>query len=325
MLAWQFASPSGRLQEFVARQGGANALLHDGAKVTQNLEIKLSFSTAQGTRDYACLLSYAAEDTLIFVEESGLVAEPQKTTVSAYFPIPKTKHHETSLQNHIVNQRKTDNAILDLLRSITVYQFHDTSYNSRIRGKWSASDNRQLKEDGANLAAFLLRLKTDHFDRYRIIVDTIRLIAPFFNDFELEEEHGSILLRWSERETDQVFNASQASDGLLRAMALVALLAQPPEDLPGILIIDEPELGLHPFGISVITGMIHNAARHAQVIVSTQSVPFIDDFEPEDIIVLERFGRESTCKRLDSKSLEMWTDEYSLSELWQKNVLGGRP
>jgi predicted ATPase len=156
-------------------------------------------------------------------------------------------------------------------------------------------------------------------------VDTIRLVLPFFATFELYPESGSVLLRWREIATDQVFNVSQASDGMLRAMALIALLQQPERDLPDMLILDEPELGLHPHAIEVLASLVQSASKHVQVIVATQSVSLIDRFEPDDIVVVDRSKRETSLKRLSSSKLREWLESYTLSELWEKNVVGGRP
>ena len=134
-----------------------------------------------------------------------------------------------------------------------------------------------------------------------------------------------MLLQWREKGSDLVFNPDQASDGTLRAMALVTLLLQPYDSLPDVLILDEPELGLHPYAINIIGSLINSVANHCQVILATQSPLLVDCFEPEDIIVVERNERESSFKRLVEADLEDWLEEYSLSELWNKNVLGGRP
>jgi predicted ATPase len=108
-------------------------------------------------------------------------------------------------------------------------------------------------------------------------------------------------------------------------MALIALLQQPERDLPDVLILDEPELGLHPYAIEVLASLIHSASRHVQVVVATQSVSLIDRFEAEDIVVTNRSDRETSLKRLSSGELAEWLETYTLSELWEKNVLGGRP
>ncbi len=156
-------------------------------------------------------------------------------------------------------------------------------------------------------------------------MDTIRSILPFFADFELEPDRGRLLLQWRERNSDLVFGASQAADGMVRVMALVALLQQPEKDLPAVLILDEPELGLHPCAIEMIAGLLRSASLHTQVILATQSVSLIDRFEPENVVVTERSGRESTFQRLSASALDAWLDQYTLSELWEKNVIGGRP
>lgn len=205
------------------------------------------------------------------------------------------------------------------------HQFHNTSSTARIRGKWSKEDNRYLKEDAANIAPFLLRLKENESKRYFRIVETIRLILPFFADFELDVDDNSILLKWRERNCDRIFDASQAADGMLRAIALVTLLLQPERNLPDVLLLDEPELGLHPYAINVVGGLIRSVSTKTQVVVATQSMPLIDCFEPNDIVVVNRKDRESSFQRLDEKTLEDWLQEYSLSELWEKNVIGGRP
>jgi predicted ATPase len=122
-----------------------------------------------------------------------------------------------------------------------------------------------------------------------------------------------------------VFDVSQASDGMLRVMALVALLQQPELDLPSVLILDEPELGLHPYAIEILASLIQSASKHVQVIIATQSVSLIDRFEADDIVVTSRTGRETTFRRLSTIELKEWLESYTVSELWEKNVVGGRP
>jgi predicted ATPase len=319
MLSWALVPP-GQLQFHVEALGGASKLLHDGASVTTQIEATLSLVTDAGTNKYGFRLSHAAGDTLLFTDEWFLY-EPHGKHYSS--PRHLGAGHRESLL--IGREGRTANVILSMLRKIVVHQFHNTSLTARIRNKWNVSDNRWLKEDGGNLAAFLLRLQRDQPAYYKRIEDTIRLILPFFASFELYPEFETVLLRWREIGSDQVFDVSQASDGMLRAMALVALLQQPEVDLPAVLILDEPELGLHPYGIEVLASLIRSASKHVQVIIATQSVSLIDQFEPDDIVVANRTGRETSFKRLSSAELRDWLDSYTLSELWEKNVVGGRP
>jgi len=310
MLSWALVPP-GQLQEYVARQGGASVLLHDGASVTTQIEAVLSLATDRGRNEYGFQLSHAAADTLLFTDEwfryqpHGAHRRPSKLGAG---------HRESQL----IGRPGTATAILGMLRRIIVHQFHNTSQTARIRGRWDVADNRWLKEDGANLAPFLYRLQNEHRAHYTRIEDTIRLILPFFSTFELYPEFSSLLLRWREIGSDQVFNVSQASDGMLRAMGLVALLQQPEWDLPAMLILDEPELGLHPYAIEVLAGLIRSASKHVQVIIATQSVSLIDRFDPDDIVVANRTRRETLLKRLSSAELTEWLETYTLSELWEK-------
>jgi len=310
----------------VAETGGANALLHDGARRTPQIEASLTVETDAGKNEYEFRLFYAARDTLVFADER-YIFRPTGSESKAMTPrILGAGHLEPKLiEAAETGGSQTPKTILALLRRMVVYQFHDTSPNSQIRSKWDVEEGRWLKSDARNLAPFLYRLRKAQPHYYRRIVDTTRMVLPFFADYEFEPEYSKLLLKWTERGSDQVFNASQAADGMLRVMALIALLMQPESDLPDVILLDEPELGLHPYAIEVLAGLIQSASKHVQVIVATQSVSLIDRFGPEDIVVVDRKGRESTFIRQSAPELSEWLANYSLSELWEKNVLGGRP
>ena len=287
------------------------------------IEAKLTIQSDPGENQYSFRLVFAAGDTLIFADESYRFSRRGYRSPSRW--ISTGAGHRGSALIESAVQDQTARVIRDILQRIIVYQFHNTADNARIRGKWAINDNRYLKEDAGNIAPFLFRLWRQESWHYRRIVDTVRLILPFFSDFELVNDYGHMLLAWREQGSDQVFDASQASDGMLRVIALVTLLLQPEETLPDVLILDEPELGLHPYAITLVGGLIGAASKKIQVVVATQSTALVDCFDPEDIVVVERDGRQSVFGRLDSEGLSEWLDDYSLSELWEKNVLGGQP
>lgn len=221
-----------------------------------------------------------------------------------------------------------------ILSSCQVFQFSDTSSESHIRNNVYIGNDKSLYSDGGNLAAYLYTLKNSNNYKkyYERIVKRIRLVIPQFSDFSLEpstiSDRKNILLDWKEKNHQEyVFGPHQLSDGSLRFMALTTLLLQPPEKLPKIIIIDEPELGLHPTALSVLAGMIRTASQHSQVLIATQSTRLVDEFNCEDIIVAEWDTKENSSKfkRLDKEQLGEWLENYSLSELWEKNVLGGQP
>lgn len=322
MLNWMMPPPGG-LQLYISRAGGANALLHDGAAVTPQIASQLSFETDRGVNDYRFRLFHAAGDTLVFADEAFRFI-PHGTNNRTWIELG-AGHREAHIIERADQGDPTARFIHTLLRRCIVYQFHNTSETARVRQRWSVDDNRLLKDDAANLAPVLLRLRNDYPRHYTRIVATIRQIVPFFADFELEPDGGTVLLQWREQGSDMIFGAHQASDGMLRLIALITLLLQPTERLPGLIILDEPELGLHPYAISVVAGLLKSAARSAQVVVATQSMTLIDYFEPEDLIVVDRPGRASRFRRLDQAQLASWLEDYSLSELWEKNVIGGRP
>jgi predicted ATPase len=218
--------------------------------------------------------------------------------------------------------------IVDLLEGCRVYHFHDTSGDAPVKQFTSTADNLVLRNDAGNLAAVLLNLKDSERRAeqatYSRIVGTIRQVAPFFRDFVLKPEaNDRIRLRWRQQDSDAVFSANQMSDGTLRFVCLATLLLQP--DLPALVVLDEPELGLNPFAIVQLAGLLRQASSRSQVLIATQSVTLMNQFEIGDLIVVERRKGASEFTRRDPAEFDEWREEYSLGELWEKNLIGGRP
>ena len=214
------------------------------------------------------------------------------------------------------------------LKRWRVYHFHDTGPYSPMKGRPKVDDNRLLRADGSNLAAFLYLLQERYHDSYDLIRRTIQLVAPFFEDFRLAPRAlnpDTIRLEWRHKSSDMYFDVSDLSDGTLRFIALATLFLQPEELRPSVIIVDEPDLGLHPAAITVFASLVRQASRSTQVILATQSSLLLDHFAPEDVLVAERVDGATTLRRLDADRLKEWLDEYSLGELWEKNELGGRP
>ena len=316
-----------RLQQYIGTTGRAQSILHFGPKVTPQMEAQLQFEVANGVDTYAMRLFHAAGDTLVFADES-------LSFLQTGYPRPKlvplgSGHEETRIGQKADEGEPTARVFRHLLGHCRVYHFHDTSPTARVRLHSYIGDNRWLMPDAGNLAAFLLRLREEHGGAvYHRIVKTVRLIAPFFDDFDLEPASPNkqdIILNWRDKGSDQVFGPHQLSDGTLRAMCLVTLLMQPEEELPELIIVDEPELGLHPYALNLVAALFKKASHHTQVLISTQSSSFLDNFDPEDIVVVSREGNESRFSRPDGAKLEAWLDEYTLGEVWEKNVIGGGP
>ncbi|MBL0107432.1 MAG: AAA family ATPase [Ignavibacteria bacterium] len=214
----------------------------------------------------------------------------------------------------------------DLFSSFKIFHFHDTSSSSRMRQSSGTNDYAYLYEDGGNIAAFLYRLQESKPVYFNIIEKIIQSIAPFFDRFYLKPDEinsHQIFLRWLEKGSDKLFNAYSLSDGTLRMICLTTLLNQP--EPPSTIIIDEPELGLHPFAITKIAAMIKSASVNTQIIISTQSVSLLDQFDANDVIVVNRENNQTVFKRQNADTLSDWLEEYTLGEIWDKNLIGGRP
>lgn len=306
-----------KFQEYVKVHSGADNILHFGSKVSSEIFGKLDF----GSNKYAILLKPTDEDTLFFAEEH--------TYYNSSHKIIGTAQQETKLFDNMggyQTRKGVADWIIGALQSWRVYHFHDTSSTALVKKTWDLNDNIILRSDASNLASYLYLLKHRYKDSFFMIEETIKLIAPYFDKFILEPDALSpsqIRLKWQEIGSDKIFNANHLSDGTLRMICLTTLLLQP--NAPDTIIIDEPELGLHPYAITVLAALMKSFAVDKQLIVSTQSVSLINQFEPKDIIVTDKIDGASVFRRLEKNELVDWIDEYSLGEIWEKNIIGGRP
>ncbi len=310
---------SQELQNYIADQAGADNVLYFGLKNSETLAARVEFDK---TNSYMFVLSPNQEGNLFFSAEGS-----QFNRGLSYGGWDKdfigTSNKESNLIN---NQTGRYFYINSYMKSFKIFHFHDTSNTAKIKHKGNIDDNNFLRENGQNLATYLYFLQEKHPKDFKKIEILIRSIAPFFDSFILKPDRireDQIRLEWKEKNSDMYLNATHLSDGTLRFMALATLLLQP--DLPKVIIIDEPELGLHPFAINKLAGLIKKASAQSQIIIATQSVNLIDNFEPEDIITVDRKENQSVFQRQSSETLKDWITEYSIGDLWNKNVIGGRP
>lgn len=320
-----------RLQTFVNTTGGADAYLYLGPKVTRQIVAKLRF----GNNGYEVSFVPTSDNRLIFAEEKvgyfagQIVSDSLKSLGSG--------HAEAKLKNRKDEPGATARHgvpyyVFNAISSWVVYHFHDTSATAGVRRQGPINDNEFLRPSAENLAAFLFRIRQTNPTNYANIRDVVRLAAPFFDDFKLRPVPTNpelIQLEWLQKDSDYPFRASQLSDGTIRFICMATALLQPSP--PPTMLFDEPELGLHPYALTLLGNLFQQAGgndghiRSRQIIVSTQSAQLLNEFQPEDVIVVERTQGESIFRRLDAAQLSGWLEDYTLGELWQKNVLGGRP
>jgi len=315
-----------RLQAYIGQWGFANSFLHLGLKVTQRIEAELEFEEGVGRYRYTFHLSWAAPDSLLFTEERVGFESPDSPNVKSSL-IDSPPYRESELRRDpVLPADQTAQVIHEILVHCRVFHF-DTSATANIRSSGYIEAGHSLYSDGGNLAAMLYKYQRTKRPVYDRIVAAVRKIMPTFDDFVLvpRDNPRYIILDWRQQGSEYLFGPHQLSDGTLRAMVLITLFLQPEDDLPAVIVLDEPELGLHPHAIEIITGLIRAASLKTQVILATQSTTFLDHFEPEEIIVTDFDDGRSIFRRLDSEELKDWLEDYSVGELWEKNVLGGGP
>lgn len=318
----------GRLQKWTKQQGMADRIVSFGIKETDQIESFIRF----GRNGYKFTLDTTVDGGFAFAEEQLFFNGPRFGVQwiplgnghmeSALKAAYRTKKFYADYKNDVVAY------CYESIASWKVFHFHDTSDTAGVKRWGDLQDNDFLRPDASNLAAYLFRLQEDDPEVYAQIRKTVQLAIPFFDDFALKPrkvkgDDEQIRLLWRQKDSDYSFWPSQLSDGSIRFICLVTALLQP--DPPSTIIIDEPELGLHPYAITLLASLLRSASTRMQVIVSTQSVPLVDECSVDDLIIVEREQGDTVFKRLDEEELETWLEDYTLGELWEKNILGGRP
>jgi predicted ATPase len=302
------------LQDYVVKQGGLNKILHFGPQATQRLEIHFR----SDVNEYSAILEPTAEGTLVFTEES-----------CAFMGARKEIHVPNQTETQLRRTRRGGRIPPYIYRPIEnwrVYHFHDTSENAPLRSSAPLIEPERLAADGGNLPAFLFYLQEQHPETLEMLLDFVRMVAPFIGTFVLRPEalnSDLIRLRWRHVGRDELFDVSDLSDGTLRFIAMAALLLQP--DPPSTIVLDEPELGLHPAAVAQLAALMYQVAPEVQIIAATQSPAFANQFGWEDFVIVDRVEDASCFRRLSKEEVLPWMDEFAMGDIWEKNVIGGRP
>ena len=308
------------LQIWVVKQGGSDRILTFGSKTTPKFESKIHF----GANAYQFSLVPAPEDKLAFGDE--VVSMPSRPQYAIGFGRGHLEANLKSQTRQFPSWPRQADYCYASISSWQVYHFHDTGSTARMKKMHDLRDNQTLHADASNLAAYLYRMQHEFPHIYQEILDLVQQALPFFRDFVLKPEANesgaqSVLLRWRNRYDYEPFLADQLSDGSLRFICLVTALKQP--DPPSTIIIDEPELGLHPYALTLLGSLFDSAPEEMQIIVATQSVSLVDEVSVDDLIVVELEDGVSTFQRLEESQFNVWLEDFSVGELWDKNVLGG--
>lgn len=285
-----------KLQEYVARRGGQEKFLFQAEETSNELSAFLSFNNEKNA--YSFTLKQG-DNAFIFTKETS------------WFDNNPWQIGHYNTEALIKIKREGRHAYVnDYLNNLKKYHFHDTGKNSPF-SKMShvINDSYFLYEEGQNLAAFLYAIRENNPIHYNRIVKTIQSIAPFFSDFFLHpNQSGYLHLQWKNKHSNFVYGANDLSDGTIRFIALSTLFLQP--NLPKSIIIDEPELGLHPTAIAKLAGMVKSAAaRNCQIIMATQSIDLINHFNANDIVTVDQINGASQFNRLNEENLSPYAIE----------------
>ncbi|QKS14104.1 AAA family ATPase [Curtobacterium sp. Csp1] len=315
----------GRISKHIAKLGGISQLVHRGPGRPSSDSIDLQIwgdwvESARGAirNGYALRLEPAADDSAILTETTFLHRDSYQRPYSNSLGVSRDGRLKERISDHVSHEY-----LFDVLSGCRVFHFDDTSVSAPPLRRVDVADGEMLHDDARNLAAVLLEMRENSSRQYDQVVRSVRNIAPFFDDFVLRPRGDTVLLRWRERGLDDVLSGSALSSGTLRFICLAVLLQQPRK--PSTIILDEPELGLHPAAIHQLAALFRNLGPEHRLIAATQSVTLLGQFGLSEVAVVERSAGSTVVMRPNESELQNWLQDYSVGELWEMNLLGGRP
>ena len=313
MMSWMLKG--GHLTQFVAREGGADDQLFGGRSSTHGLEGHLGMETAlyrgtTGLNEYRFVLTYAHPDQFMFSEEAFRFSDMSMDTISDWMELPGGGREARILSvahtDDFPGMKKTATVVLALLKGCSSFQFNSLSLADKLHSQWSVDDDRRMRGDAGNLAAILYRLQDDAPDRYETVCDQLARFLPSFDGFVLEPEYDKLMLQWAAKGVDKLFAPHLTSEASLRLFALVTMFNLPSEMQPDVLILDEPDLGLHPAGISALAELIREVSNERQVILTTRSPLMVDELDVDMVTGLDMVKGVTEARQLDRDEFDEW-------------------
>jgi predicted ATPase len=320
------------LDQYVKKMGRADSFFFQGASVTKEIKARLSLEFLE----FSFTLLPTLDGSLI-VESTRMSSVRRELSETCKPPDPSdvknqalgAKFDDLKGVSAPPNPAVPYGSIGEFLELCQICDFRDTAPFSSLRKDASVCNDKKFLADGSNLPAFLLSLQKGESGVYRKIRTAVKLIMPGFDDFALEPEENEALndkfvrLRWRQKGSGHLFQPWQMSDGSLRFLALSVALLQP--NPPTLIVIDAPELSLHPESLATLAGFMHEAAYNSQLIVTTQSPDLLNAMEPEDVVTVNMRNGESIFERLNRADLADWLNDYTIGDLWWKKVIQAGP
>ena len=321
-----------RFDEHLIRQGGLRAQLHSSARGDDAQSVRLEVrSRPQASAKHSGAMFVNGYDVTLTADDEGTTLLREGVSLHNIDEYEFPKRYPRPLARRSVLREEAEQPgpmrpvdhIVALVSGVRVFHVDDTGPAAPALQRVDIADDMSVHDDGSNVAAVLLRLKNHDAARYERIVRAVRVVAPFFEDFVLEPQDGFVQLRWRQYGLDRVFHGRFLSSGTLRFISLAVVLLQ--DRRPGVIVLDEPELGLHPAAIAQAAQLMRVAAREAQIVAATQSTALLNHFAVDNIVVVDRQEGQTTAGRPDVKQLEVFLDDYTTGEMWEMSLLGAGP
>jgi len=314
--------------------GGIDRIVSRGAGAT-DLTVTCSLTTHDGRRagEYdVCVQGLGGglhvvagerlslpEGQVLFLVSDGAVHT--EFPASAHYPTPPDP--QQTLLSQVSPANAPEDAHRRSFRDVALFRPFDVGPGAPV---WRSQQVRPASVPGPNAEDLLAAVQTlrsrspDMFETYEA---ALRAGFPAYQALDLEPVGaGQVALTWRER--GQTYYAHELSEGTLRFLWLCAILHS--SDPPRMVLIDEPEVSLHPELLKILSGLLDDASHRTQLLVATQSPELVSWLKPEQVVVLD-LDEEGWTKATPATDLDLdeWLRRYTLGELWVRGDLGGRP
>lgn len=309
-----------RLQTYLNEHGPADGYFFNGVAHSKQLTAEMIF----GDNRYEFTLKPTADGRVFVDRELTQYLKSSNSKVIAQ-GTAESKLRDVKDEPGLSASFGPNWYVWNAVSSWRVYHFHDTSMTAGMRREAGVEQSLRLAPNGENLAAYILKLRDENTAVYQALRQTIQRVAPYFDDFapnlRRNKTEDLVRLLWKQKGKDYLFSPGHLSDGTIRFICLATVLMQP--NPPSTIVLDEPELGLHPEALAILGGLLRSASQQMQVIISTQSPLLLNEFGAEQVITVDQVNGATGFSRLDKSALDAWLAEYSVSDLWQKGVIHG--
>jgi predicted ATPase len=305
----------GRLQSLFAADRAVDDAtddwIHHGVNRAKAIAVSLVLQTRTGVSTYGAAWERAGDGRMPFVDERiGFMRDGRE---EPYQRLLGDGHLETQLSDVSNRGDHTARVIHNFLARSRFYSFSDLSADSLVRRPCPVQQNRFLAPNGQNAAAVLWRYQREHPDVFERIEAVVRQAFPEIQSIlpRLSPDGKLVSIDWKRRGTGNRFSLHTVSNGAILFLLMAMLTCQPSAELPLIMAIEEPELGLSPRGIDQLAELMRQASQECQILVTTHSPYLVDACDTEHVIVASQQNHQSQFRRLSDTALEAWLDEYT--------------